>query len=385
MTLLPWMVLELTDSPFRVALVGFFAVTPMFLLGIVGGILADRVDRRTLLMSTQSAQVVSAVTMAMLLYLNAAQYWHAYIAIFVMGTGWALDQPSRRALLHDLVGRSRVTNAVALDQIGNYTCRTVGPAIAGLMISVSGVGGGYAVIVFFYVISLALLVNVKLPIPDIRSPGRWDVLGNLADGFRYVKSNDTLMAVVMITIVMNLFLFSSLQMMAVLAKDVMHVGPGLMGTLMAGEGLGALVGSALIASTGRLRHHGRVFLGGSLLASGGLILLSLSHSYSLSMPTLLIMGLGTGAFGTMQPLVVILLAKNEMRGRALGVTAVAIGVGPFGSLFVGGVASAVSPSFAVGLNGGLALGLLLLIGLLLPSILDRIDVSRPDSERQELG
>jgi MFS family permease len=98
---------------------------------------------------------------------------------------------------------------------------------------------------------------------------------------------------------------------------------------------------------------------------------------------LLVLGLGTGAFGTMQSTIVILVAREEMRGRALGVVAVAIGVSPFGSLLVGGVAAAVSPSFAVGLNGGLALGFLLLIGMLMPSILRRIDIERPQDERRE--
>ena len=87
MTLLPWMVLVLTGSPFRVALVGFFAMLPMLLLGIVGGMLADRVNRRALLMSTQSANVVVSVTMTVLLYLGAAQYWHAYLAVLLVGTG----------------------------------------------------------------------------------------------------------------------------------------------------------------------------------------------------------------------------------------------------------------------------------------------------------
>lgn len=263
MTLLPWMVLGLTESPFRVALVGFFAMLPMLLLGIVGGMLADRVDRRALLMTTQSANVVGAVTMTVLLYLGAAQYWHAYLAVLLAGTSWALDQPSRRSVLHDLVGRSGVTNALALDHVGANASRAVGPALAGLMISTAGVGGGYMVISLFYLSSLVLLGRVKLPTARTRSLGARNVLRSLSEGFRYVSANNTIMAVVVITAVMNFLMFQSLQMMPVLAKDVMHVGPGLMGTLMAGEGLGALVGSVLIASAAGLRYHGRVFLGGS--------------------------------------------------------------------------------------------------------------------------
>ena len=383
MTLLPWMVLLLTDSPFLVALIGFFALTPMLLLGVFGGVIADRVDRKVLLLSTQSANLVGAVAMTALLYTGKVEYWHGYVAITVMGLGWALDQPSRRALLHDLVGRRGVTNALALDQMGNYASRAAGPALAGLVISVAGLAGGYVAITIFSCASLLLLGNVRLPASAARSLGARNVLGNLSEGFRYVRGNDVIIAVVAISAVMNMFMFQSLQMVPVLAREVMGVGPGLMGTLMAAEGLGALAGSALIASAAGLRHHGRVYLGGSLLASGALLILGLSQAYWLSMPTLLILGLGTGAFGTMQAAIVILVAREEMRGRALGVVAVSIGLSPFGSLLVGAVASAVSVSFAVGLNGGLAVGLLALVGLLMPSVLRRIDVERPRDERGE--
>jgi MFS family permease len=199
----------------------------------------------------------------------------------------------------------------------------------------------------------------------------------MAEGFRYVRSNNTIMAIIVITALMNFLLFPSLQVMVpVMARDVMHVGPGLMGTLMAGEALGALVGSVMIASRGTISYHGRIYLGGSALACFMLLLFSLSQSYSVSLPMLMVLGLGSGAFGTMQAAIVVLVASDEMRGRALGVVAVAIGSSPLGALMVGGVAAAVSPSFAVGLNAGLGLGSLLLVGLLMPSILRRIDVER---------
>jgi MFS family permease len=111
-----------------------------------------------------------------------------------------------------------------------------------------------------------------------------------------------------------------------------------------------------------------------------LLLFSLSHWYSVSLPVLLVLGLGSGAFGTMQAAIVVLVARDEMRGRALGVVAVAIGSSPLGSLLVGGVATAVSPSFAVGLNASLGLGFLLLVGLLMPSILQRTEADRPQDE-----
>jgi predicted MFS family arabinose efflux permease len=381
MTLLAWMILELTDSPWLVALVGFFGMAPMLLLGVLGGVLADRVDRRSLLITTQLASFAASLTLAGLLFTGEVRYWHGYLTVLVVGAAWALDQPSRRSVLHDLVGATRVTNAIALDSIGNYASRMIGPALAGVLITLVGVRGGYAAISMFYLAALILLYFVRLPAARSRGVGPLSIFRNMADGFLYVRRNNTIMAIVVITALMNLLLFPSLQVMVpVMARDVMRVGPGFMGTLLAAEALGALVGSVVIATRGTISYHGRIYLGGSGLACFMLLLFSLSHWYSVSLPMLLVLGLGSGAFGTMQAAIVVLVASDEMRGRALGVVALAIGSSPLGSLLVGGVATAVSPSFAVGLNASLGLGFLLLVGLLMPSILQRTEADRPQDE-----
>jgi hypothetical protein len=316
-----------------------------------------------------------------LLFSGAVRYWHGYLTVLVTGSAWALDQPSRRSVLHDIVGATRVTNAIALDSIGNYASRTIGPALAGVLITLVGARGGFVAIAIFYLAALVLLYFVRLPASRNRGVGPGSILQNMAEGFRYVRNNNTIMTIIVITALMNFLLFPSLQMMIpVMARDVMHVGPGFMGTLMAAEALGALVGSVMIASRGTISYHGRIYLGGSGLACFMLLLFSLSHWYSVSLPVLLVLGLGSGAFGTMQAAIVVLVARDEMRGRALGVVAVAIGSSPLGSLLVGGVATAVSPSFAVGLNASLGLGFLLLVGLLMPSILQRTEADRPQDE-----
>ena len=151
----------------------------------------------------------------------------------------------------------------------------------------------------------------------------------------------------------------------------------MMGILQGAEGFGALLGAAAIASAVSLNYHGRIFSGGSLLTLLALLLFSISRWYIVSLPTLLILGLGMAGFGTMQSTIVMLVAKEEIRGRALGIVSLAIGAGPFGSLFLGAMASAVSPIFALRLNALLGLILLALVSLLLPSITDRTQPARP--------
>ena len=371
MTLLAWLILDLTDSPLLVALVGFFSSAPMFLLGLVGGVLADRVRRQRLLSITQGTNVMSSFTLTLLLSTGAFQVWHAYIAILITGACWALDIPSRRAVIYDLLGLEGVTNAVALDSVGMNASRMCGPALAGVLITLTGVTGGYVVITCFCSIAWMLLWSLRIP-QRPRPERRQQSIGrNLLEGFRFVRENPTIKATLYITVVMNVLLFPYVQMVPIIARDILHVDAALMGVLQAAEGLGALVGAVLIASAVRLNYHGRVFLGGSLLALIGLFIFSMSRWYILSLPVLLLLGLGTAGFGTMQSTIIMLTAREEMRGRALGVLSLAIGTGPFGSLCMGAAASAIHPVFVIRMNALLGIVSLACIMVLMPAFTER--------------
>ena len=374
MTMLVWYVLELTGSAFQVALVGFFGMAPMLFLGILGGALADRFDRRRLLLSVQFANFVGAGVTTALLLTGMLEVWHAFVLISISGVGWALDSPSRRSIILNLVGRAAVTNAVALDSMAMHSSRMAGPALAGLLISLVDVPRGFFVILAFYVMSLSLMWLVRLS-PEQPGGGAQprgapsqSILRNLAEGLVYVRGNRTIIATIMVTIIMNLFVFSYMQMVPVIAVEVLMVGPGPMGLLMGVDGFGSLMGSVLIASTANLRHHGRVYLIGSTIALVALLLFSLSRSYELSFGILLILGLGGAGFGTMQSLIVMLVSREEMRGRALGVISLAIGTGPLGLLMTGAVADWLSPTTAIGINATVGLVLMALVAVFMPSL-----------------
>ena len=369
-TLLAWLILDLTDSPFLVALVGFFSSAPMFLLGLVGGVLADRMHRQRLLSLTQGTNVMSSFILTLLLSTGALQVWHAYMAILITGACWALDTPSRRAVIYDLLGLEGVTNAVALDAVGMNASRMCGPALAGGLITLTGVTGGYVVITLSS-IAWTLLWSLRIPQgprPERRQQSAWR---NLLEGFRFVRENQTIKATLYITVVMNVLLFPYVQMVPIIARDILHVDAALMGVLQASEGLGALVGAVLIASAVRLNYHGRVFLGGSLLALVGLVVFSLSRWYILSLPVLLLLGLGTAGFGAMQSTIILLAAREDMRGRALGVLSLAIGTGPFGSLLMGATASAIHPVFTIRMSALLGIVSLAFIMVLMPGLTER--------------
>ena len=391
MTTLSWFVLDRTDSAFSVGLVGFFGMVPFLVLGIFGGYLADVLDRKLLIAVTQFLNLISAVIMCVLLSLDIVEYWYAYIAIIIPGLGWSLDMPSRRSLIMDIMGPQGLTNGVALDSVGMHISKMIGPALAGALIAFTGVQGSY--ILLSVVMAVGCLLFLKVSQPDrpnqiakskISSGTTSDLAGsserklmrevfsNLAEGFKYAFSSQTIVAVIVITVFMNLLLFPYMQMVTVVSKNILFVGPLLMGILMASDGLGALVGSTLIASRNKMVYHGRIYLYGSILSLIALMVFSMSSWYLVSLPLLLILGVGTSGFGTMQSAIVLLVSRPELRGRALGVVTLAIGAGPIGSLVVGAVSEWIGPANALLFNSIIGLVLVCLSGVFLPSIRGQI-------------
>ena len=388
MTTLSWFVLEQTDSAFSVGLVGFFGMVPFLVLGIFGGYLADVLDRKLLIAVTQFLNLISAVVMCILLAFGTVEYWYAYIAIIIPGIGWSLDMPSRRSLIMDIMGPQGLTNGVALDSVGMHTSKMIGPALAGALIAFTGVEGSYILLSIVMSVGCFLFLRVNQPnrpnqlqksvgtTPGINNSDKKrlanEVFSNLSEGFKYAFSNQTIVAVIVITVFMNLLLFPYMQMVTVVSKNILHVGPLLMGILMASDGLGALVGSTLIASRNKMLYHGRFFLYGSILSLIALTVFSMSTWYLLSLPLLLILGIGTSGFGTMQSAIVLLVSRPEIRGRALGVVTLAIGAGPIGSLVVGAVSEWIGPADALLFNSILGLLLVCLSGVFFPSIRGQI-------------
>ena len=373
MTIVAWLVLELTDSPFMVALVGFFTWLPMLILGLFGGLLADWLNRAWLIRITHGAIAASALVITILLATDGIEVWHAYAVVLVTGIGNAVDQPARRALIHDFLGSSGVTNGLALESVAFSTSKILGPAVGGGVIAVAGVTSAYAVACGLFTVA-ALLVWMLQVVHESR--GRWNarnVAADLVTALKYALRHPVLRAVLAITVIMNVFLFSYGQMIPVIARDVLHVGSALMGVLLASDGIGAFVGAIALASTTRITHHGLVFSIGSLVTTIALALLSFSQLYGLSVFSMVALGIGSAGFGTMQGAIVVLVSDHQMRGRALGMLSLAIGASPVGSLLVGAVASAINAPIAIRINAFIGLALIALVILGFRSIRGPID------------
>ncbi|MFL2763850.1 MAG: MFS transporter [Dehalococcoidia bacterium] len=386
MTLLAWFILEETNSSFLVALIGTFSFAPSFMFGTLGGYLADKVNRRTLLVIVQFVTVLSSVIFMILFFQDLVESWYVYMVVFIAGFSWALEFSSRRAINHDLFGDSLVTSAIALDGFGMQFSRMLAPAITGILISLLSIEGSYFIIPLFYFLSLFCIFLIKFD-ENIKIKSTDDQLGSfnilkmiknifndIVLGVKYVNNHKRIKSVILITVFMNLLFYPYLQIVPVIARDVLLVDADLMGFLLAAAGVGGLIGSIFLAGFGPdYKFKGRIYICGSLLGTCSLLLFSFSESYILSVILMLLIGVGASGFGVMQTTIVMILSDKERRGIALGIVTVAIGCLPFGFLFTGIIATIHTPSFSLGLNAVIGSILIILISISTRSLWDKIE------------
>ncbi len=381
MTTLSWFVFDQTESAFMVSLIGFFGLAPLMFFGLFGGVIADFFNKKILIIVSQIITFSGALAMTFLLLFDLLQLWHVYVAIFIPGISWALDMPSRRALVMDILGSNRITNGISLDAVGMHTSKMIGPATAGALIAYTGVIGAYIFMTVIILIGTVSIMQVNLNHDefDQKSQKHFSLLSGLKffftelrEAFQYALNNQTIFAVLVITFFMNLLLFPYMQMVSVISREVLSVGPLLMGILMASDGFGALIGSTGLASKSKIEFHGRYYLYGSILSLSGLLLFGISEVYFISMMLLFALGLGTSGFGTMQSVIVLLVSKKEFRGRCMGLVTLCIGAAPIGSIILGLSSEMFSTSNALVINSILGLILVIISGYKMTSIRSKI-------------
>ena len=356
MAVLGWLMFELTGSPARVALIGVLRMTPMVLFGLGMGAVVDRTSKRRMVVVAHSLALFSIATLGVVITAGVVAPLHLYLAVFVSGLGFTTDFSARRALMAHLVPRNALAAVAALDTTVLTASFLLGPALAGVSIGLLGFTGSYALLLALVGCSLSLVLSIPRDAPDRMPVRRLPLLPAL----RTVAANRTVLAVLLITVVMNGCCFPYQFLLPVIAREELAVGPIAYGLLGSASGLGALL-SAVAVSAVPPRLVGRVFSGGALLLLCCIIVFALSRSYLLSVAALLVGGLGFSAFAVLQTGVILQRTAPELRGRAMGAVALGIGAHPFGALAMGALAEALSTSLAVAAMSGL--GFLLVLAL----------------------
>ena len=357
-----WIAFELTHSALLVAMIGFYRSVPLFALGLFGGAIGDRVDRRRLIVFVQVLNVTCVAALAILSGFGLLGYSELAVGEMIMGIGTAVDWPSRRSLTADVVKREHLTNAIALDATAMNVSRTVGPFLSGAVIAALSWSSAYATLGFLFCLT-GLLIS-RIPPPAVQSIVKErHVWQGLTNGIGEVLKDQAIVGVLTVTVVMNLLFFPFQQVLPVEAADILHQGPIGLGALVAADGFGSLLGTLGIATLVGHRRHGILFLAGSMAGCAALILFSLMRGFTSAASLLFIEGVGRAGFSAFQSTIILRNCTVALRSRAMGVLTLAIGVGPFGALEIGTLAEVIGTPRAIMANACVCLAWVTIIAV----------------------
>jgi len=349
-------VYQRTDSAFLVSMMTMLRLLPMSLFGVFLGALAERFDRaRTLLIVLLLMSVTSAV-LAVLDRIGELEVWHLALASFINGCGWCTDNPVRRVMMGEVVGREQMGTAMSLDVGATNASRMLGPAVGGFLLVETGIQGAFVLSVVMYCTTLWAVATIRSRIP--RSAESGAVLARIAEGLALVRTDKRLIGVLVVTVIYNVFAWPFTSMIPVIGRDRLQLGPDGVGLLATMDGVGAFAGALFLALWLIPKWYGRAYLGGVVCYLIAVAVFALVQSPVLAGAALLVTGLGGAGFATMQATLVYLAAPAEMRSRLLGVLTVCIGTGPIGFLWLGWLADRIGAHHATAVTA--VLGLLVL-------------------------
>ena len=347
-------VFELTDSPFIVSLMLVLRMSPMIFFGGLIGVLAEKINRRQLLLIGFWGVATSCAVLSLLVLTDEIELWHIGLGAFLNGMIWSADYAVRRTLLGDIAGNNNVGVAMSLDSATTNVTRMLGPLLGGVIYAAIGLQGTYLVgLVLFSSAIYFIQTMTYRPGPALAMGSKF--FTDLREGLRYIRSNRVITMVLTVTVVLNFFGFPFVAMVPVIGNEELGLNPVFIGMLASAEGGGAFVGAIFATLFAQPGHYRRLFVYGATIFLCGILVFSFSSGFTVSLVVLLIGGLGVAGFSTMQATIMYLEAPPEMRSRILGVLAFCIGASPIGLLNVGWLAEWLGPSTAVAVlaSGGL--------------------------------
>ena len=374
-------VYHLADSAFAVGFIGFLRLAPLLLLGTFIGTIADRVNRRVMLATTNITLAVVYSGLGVLVVTGRIELCHISAGAFIGGILWATDFPVRRAMIADSLPPDRMSTAFGVDMASGNFARVFGPLVSGVFLQAIGMQGVYFLGSTLFgmaaLIAISMLFFGNSRSPTVATIGTANGRTyDLRSGLRHVRTDSVLLATIIITIVMNVFAFPYQLMIPVIGTDKLHVDPVLIGLLFSVEGLGATLGALVVATIAQPRQFTRVYTYSSIGLLVLLMAIALVPWYWLAIPLLFLSGFAMSGFSTMQSVIVVISTSAAMRGRVLGVLTAAIGAGPIGALLVGFLGTNIGGDKAVFTIAAIGLALATATVLFRPRYLRSIPRSR---------
>ncbi|PYV34914.1 MAG: MFS transporter [Acidobacteria bacterium] len=364
---LGWLILLMTNSPFLLGLNGFLSQAPSLFFSLPGGAIADRLNRRKLMLYTQTYMMLLALILAVLTSFKVIRINEILLISLLTGLASALNNPAYQALFPDLVEREDLLNAVALNSAQFNMSRAVGPMLAGLALGSLGAAWCfYLNSVSFLALIIALLI---ITLPRRESEGYDGVWEAMLEGLRFVRRNPVLIILLSVPAILSLLGLPFVVLMPAIARDMVHTGASGLGYLMAGAGLGAVVSALILAGLEDPAHKERLIMSSAALFSLGLILLATVHSFRWAFVLLVVLGVTMVGALALTNSTLQMSSPPALRGRVMSMYNLAVlGLAPVGSLQMGTVAEARGMRFALALGGSVSLVYFLVLLAFLPRL-----------------
>ena len=342
-----WLIYDLTGQERDLAFLGIAISLPALALNLFGGVLADRFEPKFLVAAAQSASATVVVLLATLVLTGRAEVWHVLVAAVLIGAVQAFDQPSRSSIFPRLVQRDHIVNAVAMESLVWNGVRVLGPTMAGVMIAQRSIQDSmfFSAATFYVMAAVVSLLRLR-----DRPPAAGLVVHQIKEGFRYVRSHSVFSLILLLTFCNSLFGMAYVFLMPSFAKEVLEVGADKVGYLLGATGLGAVIGTIIIANLKDNHPQGMIIIGGAITYGVGLILFSWAASqgfYKASMAILLVVGIANSLYLTGGMSVLQQLVPDRLRGRVMGIYGMTWSLSSLGMAQAGFVAQYTSAPVAV--------------------------------------
>lgn len=345
-----WLVLEITNSPFLLGIDAFLGDIPIFLFSLVGGVIADRMDRRKLLMISQIIQMTSALTLAILIGTGKIRIWHILLSSFVVGTAQAFGGPAYSALVPSLVEKEDLPNAIALNSIQFNLARVIGPVLGGLALKYVGSAWCFGLNSLSFVAVMISLMRLHI---NFKPPHTGEsILTGMKQGIGFIRKQGAMETLILIAFCMTALAIPMITFLPVFAKNVFHKNEMTYTLFLVCSGLGSITGALTVAALGNIHNKGRIAMTMLVALGAGITGFSLSKSVAASCLLLFISGAVLMCAFAMISSLVQLITPNDMRGRVMSVYNVAFRGGmPFGSFTTGWLVPIFTAPSVLSVNG----------------------------------
>ncbi len=365
-----WLVYRITGSQTSLGLVTFISFLPVLILSLFMGVVVDRLPRRKILVITQSWFMVGAFLLAALVWLDIVQYWHILVLSFALGIGSALDMPARQAFVTEMVDddKNDLLNALSLNSSIFNVARIIGPAIGGAIVATLGEAPTFAINGLSYLAVIAALFLMRLKAPPVAESSGSN-LDQMREGFQYFAGEKDILGLVTMVAIYSFVGFGSLTLVPVFAKDILKIGVTGFGQMLSWQGVGALIGGALLIFFGDQFHKGKLLFFSRVLIGPAILGIAFSRTPWVSMALMTVMGYSLITQLVISNTMIQTIVPDDLRGRVVSTYTWALGgFYPLGSLLMGFLGDQIGAPTAAMISGAGCILIIAFNQVLFPSI-----------------